>query len=240
MADAVWPVGLPTAPLVASYSQVDTDRVIRSSMETGPAKVRLRTTAIIETCSVELKMTRLQVAILLSFYRETCLGGAAAFQWRHHQTGNLIDYRFTGPPECRPLAPRQSGSEYWAVGFRLETVPGTEITSTDPPASPVNRAGGGSGVGGDGVSDADGPADDCCCACDIECPIVGYVPLEADSAPPTLLIQLLSGYGSGFDESTSNDEADDVDSVTQQLALEAAGANTTPSPSDTVFGETSP
>ncbi|MFN0133434.1 MAG: hypothetical protein ACKVW3_13020 [Phycisphaerales bacterium] len=137
MASIVWPAGLPQAPIVARYSQVDQDRTVRSAMDVGPAKVRRRATAAIETCEIELKLTRAQVATLKTFFRDTAQAGAVPFEWKHHQTGNPIDYRFTRPPTFSPSAPRQAaGTEYWMASFTLEAMPGTEITSPPPPPPP--------------------------------------------------------------------------------------------------------
>lgn len=215
----IWPVGLPQAPQTASYSQEDTDRALRSSMQGGPAKVRLGSLAVIENCTIELKLTRTQLALLKTFHRGSTAGGTLAFTWKHHETGNPIDYRFTGPVSSAPRAPRQSGTEYWVATFNLETVPGTEVTSEPPEEAPVNRAGGGAGVGGDpegtfapetflGERTPDHESQEA---------IVGFLPMEADTPEPDIVIQLLSGFGSGFDEDpeacTCGSEPVDPDSL---------------------------
>jgi len=136
MADAIWPVGLPQAPRVARYNQVDQSRVVRTAMDVGPAKVRRRATAAIETCEIELRLTRSQVATLKAFFRDTVHAGAVPFEWVHHETGNAIDYRFTEPPRFAPSAPRQDGTEFWTASFPLEAMPGTEVTTPAPPPPP--------------------------------------------------------------------------------------------------------
>lgn len=137
MADVIWPVGLPQAPQVAQYSQKDQGRVVRTSMDVGPAMVRLRATAAVEICEIELKLTRTQLATFKAFFRDSAAAGAVPFEWKHHETGNPIDYRFVGEPTSRALAPRQAGGEYWAVTCQLETLPGTErITPPSPPPPP--------------------------------------------------------------------------------------------------------
>lgn len=141
MADVIWPVGLPQAPQVARYSQVDQDRTVRTSMDVGPAKVRRRATAAIETCEIELSLTRAQVATLKTFFRDSVFAGAVPFEWKHHETGNQIDYRFTGPPTFTPRASRQAGTEYWTAAFQLEAMPGTEITVIPPPDPPPPEPG---------------------------------------------------------------------------------------------------
>lgn len=107
-------------------------------MDVGPAKVRRRTTAGVTKFTIGLKLTRTQVALLDSFFRDSAKGGALAFQWKHPRTGNPIDYRFAEVPKLRPLAPRQAaGKEYWVATFSLEALPGTEITDVDPPINPT-------------------------------------------------------------------------------------------------------
>lgn len=198
MASAIWPVGLPQAPLVRAYSQRDESRVIRSQMETGLAKARPRSTAIIEVCTIEILLTRAQVAILKNFFRDTLAGGALPFQWKHFQTGNLItgnliDYRFKEPPETRPRAPRQAtGTEIWVASFQLETIPGTEIEGEiEPPIEPIYMPGGGDFFRSVEVAAVEEGEPDLSSS---------FQPLtfEADAAPPEFLIEILSGAGSGF------------------------------------------
>lgn len=137
MADVIWPAGLPQAPQVAKYSQVDQDRTVRTSMDVGPAKVRRRATAAIETCEIELRLTRAQVATLKTFFRDTAQAGAVAFEWKHHETGQQVDYRFVGPPTFTPSAPRQAGTEIWSATFQLEAMPGTLVVTPPIPPPPA-------------------------------------------------------------------------------------------------------
>lgn len=193
MASAIWPVGLPQAPLVRAYSQRDESRVIRSQMEAGLAKARPRSTAIIQVCTIELLLTRAQVAILQDFFRDTLAGGALPFQWKHVQTGNLIDYRFKDPPETKPRAPRQAtGTEIWSASFTLETIPGTEIEGEiEPPLEPIYLPGGGDFFRSVEVAavEEDEP--------DLSALFQPFI-FEADAAPPEFLLEILSGAGSGF------------------------------------------
>lgn len=137
MADILWPAGLPQAPQVARYSQVDQDRTVRTAMDVGPAKVRRRTTAAIETCEIELRLTRAQVAAFKAFFRDYVQAGAIPFEWKHHETGNIVDYRFIGPPTTSPLASRQDGTEHWTATFQLEVMPGTEVIEPPDPPPPA-------------------------------------------------------------------------------------------------------
>lgn len=102
-------------------------------MDDGPPKVRRRSTAGIRRFPVSLNLTRTQLALFDTFFMSSTQGGSLAFQWTHPRTSNLIDFRFAGPPEYVPMAPRQTGSEIWKVTFQLDALPGTEITEIIPP-----------------------------------------------------------------------------------------------------------
>lgn len=152
---AVWPAQLPKAPRVFSYRQTSPRVVVRSQTDAGPAKVRRRTTAGSETCDIELVLTRQQVALLKQFFNVSVAGGSLEFEWKHHQTGNPIAYRFLEPPTFSPNSPRREhAQEIWIASFELETMPGTEVEDgdeggggdpdpMDPPAVPAGGGGGG-------------------------------------------------------------------------------------------------
>lgn len=105
-------------------------------MDVGPDKLRQRATAAPTPFTIELRLTRTQVALLDAFYRTTTAHGTLAFTWKHHRTGNTIDYRFLGAPRLQPLASRQGGTEYWAASFVAEAMPGTEVVEPPPPPPP--------------------------------------------------------------------------------------------------------
>lgn len=165
MADAIWPAGLPQSPLVAQYSQQDQDRTVRFKVDVGPDIVRRRATAAIQTVNIKLKLKGTQLATFQAFFRDTLAAGSLPFTWKHFQTGNVIDYRFTAQtPVEQPRAPRQSGTEYWDVTFQLETVPGTEVTSggggpVDPPPDDPGNPGGGDPGGGNPANAGYDPGD---------------------------------------------------------------------------------
>jgi len=134
----VWPPGLPTAPQLGSYVKRLPKLTIRSSVDAGYDKVRRRFTAAPTLVDMALKLTRTQVAVFRTFFLDTTAGGALAFTWKDHETGDVCDYRFVDEPKLRALAPRQSGSEYWETEvFTLEQLPTEDSDSGgDPPADP--------------------------------------------------------------------------------------------------------
>lgn len=134
MADAVWPVALPQAPITAKVTGSDEPAVVRTAMDAGPPKVRRRYSAPWESWTVLLRVTRLQLETLNTFFRTTTEAGALPFEWKHFETGNQVDMRFRGPPQKRANAPRNAGKlDLWDVEFEVELVPGTEVTGEEPP-----------------------------------------------------------------------------------------------------------
>lgn len=125
MADAIWPSALPAAPVLSSVEEQPPDLTIRSSMDTGPAKVRRRATAGVTAFpGLVLKCTRTQVALLESFFYTTLKAGALTFEWKHPRSGDTRDFRFVGPPSFRPNQPRSdSEQERYTVTMNLEMLP---------------------------------------------------------------------------------------------------------------------
>ncbi len=201
MANAVWPAGLPQAPQLRELRESLPRLVVRSGMDVGPDKVRRRLTAGVRLVSIELKLTRTQCALLDEFFVETCLGGAEPFDWKNHRTGADATYRFLEPPVLIPLAPRQSGTEYWVARFELEMLPATVAPSQ--PQTPGGGPGGGQHNGNEpgggieaGAPEAPGER--------FEMPIVGFLVREADAVPPS--VPVLAGWGSGFTEPSAEGE----------------------------------
>lgn len=93
-----WPGTLPQTPLLEGYTESLPNQVIRSQMETGPAKVRRRFTAAIKPFTVNLLMTLAQTVTLETFYETTLNGGVDQFTWLHPRTTDAITFRFVSPP----------------------------------------------------------------------------------------------------------------------------------------------
>ena len=119
MANPVWPASLPQLVAVDGYGESPPDTALRSGMDTGPAKVRRRTTAGIRPLSVQQHLDAGQVEILDAFYVETLQGGALAFDWVHPRTQSLATLRFVRPPAYRP----QGSDAAWRSIMQLEIVP---------------------------------------------------------------------------------------------------------------------
>lgn len=139
MADAVWPVALPP-PRLQPFSESLKSQVVRTAMDTGPAKVRRRQSVPIRESSVEIRITGQALAAVFDpFFVDTLKGGSLTFSMTNPRTGVVDEYRFVSPPTYKPLGvvqlgTPQEGSEYWSVTFTLEQLPtAAEITAAPDP-----------------------------------------------------------------------------------------------------------
>ncbi|MDP3425501.1 MAG: hypothetical protein Q8S32_17305 [Burkholderiaceae bacterium] len=73
-----WPVGLP-APVVPGFSMEPEESTIRTDMEVGSPRVRLRTLAERDALEVAWKFTDAQMAVFREWWRTTASFGAAWF-----------------------------------------------------------------------------------------------------------------------------------------------------------------
>jgi len=115
---AAWPDTLPAYPLLDSFRETVPNTVIRTDMEQGPAKVRLRTTAAVRTMTVGYLLSKAQVAALETFYLATLQGGALAFDFTHPRSNSAASCRFVRPPEYS-----SSNGNFFKVAIELEMLP---------------------------------------------------------------------------------------------------------------------
>lgn len=116
---AAWPDTLPQQPDdFSSFAEDFGDGTLRSEMDVGPAKVRKRTTAVVEPVSFTLLLTASQVADLKTFHKTTTNFGADVWTWVDHLTGEPANYRFVKPPSFRMVS-----QVYRLCTLNLEIVP---------------------------------------------------------------------------------------------------------------------
>jgi len=117
---AVWPTTLPQSPLVNSYSRTQESQVVRTPMETGPAKQRRRYTKPLENMNVELIMDKDQLSTFVDFHDNTLGGGADKFEWKHPVTGDTQNFRIV--QESEPFTIEPIHQDLFRVSFKMETV----------------------------------------------------------------------------------------------------------------------
>jgi hypothetical protein len=113
-----WPSTLPSAPLAEKYRETPPDTALRTQMETGPAKLRQRTTAGVRLFQMEYLVDAAQMASLDAFYRDDLMGGILAFDFPHPRGGGTLSCRFRAPP-----AFAAANGEYFRAAVALEALP---------------------------------------------------------------------------------------------------------------------
>lgn len=116
---ASWPAGLPQNFDTDSYSETRQDGVVRTPMENGPDKVRLRFTSTVERVTGTVTVVGSDVETFWTFYETDTLYGSVAFDWTHPRTGAATSFRFVSPPSVSP-AP---GGVHFVISLDLEILP---------------------------------------------------------------------------------------------------------------------
>lgn len=123
MAVPSWPSALPASLLLDGYHQSLGDSLIRSSMDTGPAKVRPRTSNVIEPVQGEIIVTGDQLATLRTFHDSTLNRGARRFAWKDPANDDSVEFRFTAPPSWSAEGKNVDGIKRYRVTLELELLP---------------------------------------------------------------------------------------------------------------------
>lgn len=117
---ATWPETLPQKLLVDGYSQSAANTLLRSEMETGPAKQRRRFSAGTVPLSGKLILDWDELDILRAFYDTTLVGGSLRFIWKDpiDQLSGNAQMRFTSP-----ITWTTYGAGLFSVSLNLEIMP---------------------------------------------------------------------------------------------------------------------
>lgn len=110
MAD--WPSTLSI--LLDNYSEEAPDRVIRSQMDVGPAKIRRRSSAAVRNISLNLFLNDAQVETFDDFFDAN---DALVFNFTNPRTAVVENARFTSKPSYTRK------ETMWAVSVQLELLP---------------------------------------------------------------------------------------------------------------------
>ena len=119
MADATWPVGLPSdrGPLIG-FSEEIQDNVIRTQMDTGPGKVRRRFTYAPSHYTMRFVFNTADTATFKAFFNTTLLSGVRTFDGLNNpRTGANATWRFLEPPTINNI----SNTDY-EVNVKLEEI----------------------------------------------------------------------------------------------------------------------
>lgn len=190
-ASIVYPPALTRPPRVDSLNETAPENSVRSETDVGPAKVRRRFTGDRRVFSIVLDYKRSEVAVFDDFYLTTTKGGSLPFVWKNPRTGSDVDMRFLSTPQYRPRSSRNAGgSDWWTVSFDVETMPGTDSSTSTPPGDVYWPGGGGFGVS----SFVGEETEDLGCSSGTGEIVDWFIPFDAVSAPPSFLIDIIAPH----------------------------------------------
>lgn len=114
---ATWPIELPTGFLEGAEEERYEDNVLASAMDTGPAKVRRRTTASPSELSGVIFLDTTQKIIFDTFWRQVVRSGSEPF---YFMTA-LLRFKPHEPPRATTV--RTAEGLHYRVTIILERLP---------------------------------------------------------------------------------------------------------------------
>lgn len=121
-----WPSNVPHCFVLGSFEEQLGDGLLRSQTDTGPAKIRRRSSAMPRNAAGTLRLTSDELKALIAFIQTTLMGGALPFIVKRQGGNGRIMARFTDMPSWT----RVTGRMYY-VSLSLE------ILADLPPLAPV-------------------------------------------------------------------------------------------------------
>lgn len=112
-----WPGTLPQLVDQSGYSESPPNILLRSTVDSGPAKSRRRFTSGVRPITCSMILTAAELEILDAFYIDDMASGSLTFTWVHPRTQDAATFRFTKPPTYSPF-----GASY-QVSLELEIMP---------------------------------------------------------------------------------------------------------------------
>ena len=102
---------------MAGFQETPQNVIVRSQVDSGPAKTRRRTTAGVINLEMQFRMTTAQLITFRAFYLTDLQAGALSYTWKHPITGVNGAFRMVEPPRMAP-----AGAS-WLVGVKAEMLP---------------------------------------------------------------------------------------------------------------------
>jgi hypothetical protein len=118
-----WPTANSFPPKAYSISHVEHAKKarIRTKMDTGPAKLRKRATAVPKEFDIELRVNKAQLGTWDDWWENTSAAdyGTEEITWLHPRKDTEAVFRFVTEPVYTAL----SGDKLWTITFRMEIMP---------------------------------------------------------------------------------------------------------------------
>ena len=119
----VWPTILPQAPAKDGFSDACPSNLLRSDMDSGPAKVRRRGSAKPRTVSCTYVFSDVEADAFEEFVNNTLYDGSICFDWWHPVLARYVRARLV--PQSDSLYSREyfNSSLSWQYALTLEYWP---------------------------------------------------------------------------------------------------------------------
>ncbi len=117
----IWPSTVPNLPIRDSYGESIPDPRLRTSMSSGPAKVRRKTAALPVVFSVTLSMLATELEAFEYFVNTSLIGGSLRFEFTHPRKNTVVEMRFVGGDSLYTIS--LQGLDRFSVSFQLEALP---------------------------------------------------------------------------------------------------------------------
>lgn len=127
MSVAIWPLTIPQKPQRSGYGWKEPNELLRSEMDSGPAKVRPRGKAKPVPETQVYIMTTEQLAMFRAFVRDTLATGALCFDWPHPVLGRYVRARLVGQSDAIYSVSPWNKTNAWQVSLTMEIWPDAPI-----------------------------------------------------------------------------------------------------------------
>lgn len=121
MSSYKWPPSLPQAPTRDGYGETLGVFVMRTPMDSGPAKLRYKGKRP-DGMTMKFVMSGAQVATLDDFVKNVLMG-VRRFDFTHPRTGAIVEVRIVQESEGAYYSLSRIGADLWDVGIRFEVLP---------------------------------------------------------------------------------------------------------------------
>lgn len=114
---AVFPFSLQQRPESSKYRENLQNNHVVSEFDSGPAKVRQKSTKSVTEYSVSILGDSDDLDTFEAFYKTTLSYGTAAFEWIDFRSGAAKEYRFV-PGTSYQIS--NIGGDYYRISFQIE------------------------------------------------------------------------------------------------------------------------
>lgn len=117
----LWPLTLPKHPLSAGYAETPGTNILRTPMDAGPAKIRLRGRRP-DSVVVTYVVSSAQITTFETFVSDT-IRGTARFGWTHPRKLSTVEARIVPDSDGSLYKLSPAGGDWWHLSLTVEVLP---------------------------------------------------------------------------------------------------------------------